>query len=329
MASIGEPATLLPARSEGMENSRTGRFVQSVVPFAQAEEREYGVPASVSIAQAILETGWGRSTLNTIGFNYFGIKCISVLSPYQDGCWNLSTSEYVNGGYVSVNAGFRTYGSVYDSFMDHGRFLRVNDRYADAFKTSTSDDFARAVAAAGYATSPSYAASVIDIMVDFDLYRYDLRSADPVTINQAVSVAGTIGNLYYSSSVYAERLGVPVGGEDTGPISGSRMVVFNKGIIVWTAAYGAQAIYGSIWDTYRRSHAARASLGAPVGSTISGGNLTELVFEQGRIDPQNGVILLNPTTPTPETPTPPTSESPAPDPKPNTPTTPPPTTPTT
>ncbi|MDR1355936.1 MAG: glucosaminidase domain-containing protein [Propionibacteriaceae bacterium] len=290
---IGQPP-ILPSRTEPVDNSRTGKFIQSVVPFAQAEEREYGVPTSVSIAQAILETGWGRSTLNQIGLNYFGIKCTNVVSPYQDGCWNLSTSEYVNGKYVSVNAGFRTYATVANSFMDHGRFLTVNDRYAAAFNTTTSDEFTRAVAAAGYATSPTYANTLISIMQGYNLYNYDLKNADPVTINQPITVTGDIGRLYYSDPIYAKQLGNPVGDESDWLIAGSRIWVFDRGIIIWSLPYGSHAIYGDIWDVYRRAHAARTSLGMPVASTIKNGELITTVFESGHLSAQGGAILLAP-----------------------------------
>ncbi|MDR0435262.1 MAG: glucosaminidase domain-containing protein [Propionibacteriaceae bacterium] len=316
---------VLPLRTEPLENTRTGRFIQSLVPFAQAEEREFGVPTSVSLAQAIVETGWGYTTLNEIGFNYFGIKCTRVVSPYQDGCWNLSTYEYLNGEYVSVDAGFRTYATVADSFMDHGRFLRVNERYADAFETTTSDDFAQAIAAAGYATSPTYAQTLISVMTGFELYNYDLRNADPVTIDQPISVTGGIGSLYYSNPIYAQRLGVPIGGEENGSVDGTKVVIFNRGLIFWSQEYGAHAIYGEIWDSYRRGHAARGSLGRPVSSTIVDGELISVVFEHGRLDQDSGAIILDPTAPVPQDPPPPNVEvpasdlepaTPAPDPKP-------------
>ena len=96
----------------------------------------YGVPASVTIAQAILESGWGGSELATRANNYFGIKCAAVASPHQIGCIDKATWEHLNGNDVTVTASFRRYASMRDSFLDHGLFL-TKPRYAAAFKAAT------------------------------------------------------------------------------------------------------------------------------------------------------------------------------------------------
>ena len=133
--------------------------------------RSSNVPASVTIAQAILESGWGRSTLATQGLNYFGIKgsgpCGSITLP---------TQEWVNGRYVTVNAAFRQYCTVQQSLEDHAWFFLDNSRYQGAMGAASSPAaFAQQIAAAGYATDPSYASKLISLINDYGLARFDLQ----------------------------------------------------------------------------------------------------------------------------------------------------------
>jgi flagellum-specific peptidoglycan hydrolase FlgJ len=130
------------------------------------------VPASVTIAQAALESDWGKSKLSTQGQNYFGIK--ATKSPGTAGVVNMPTGEYLNGSYVTVNAPFKAYNNMADSFTDHGVFLKDNPRYAKLFTTNDPDTFARGLQSAGYATDPSYAAKLIKFMDTFNLYQYDV-----------------------------------------------------------------------------------------------------------------------------------------------------------
>ena len=132
----------------------------------------YGVPASVTIAQAILESGWGGSELATRANNYFGIKCAAVASPHQIGCIDKATWEHLNGNDVTMTASFRRYASMRDSFLDHGLFL-TKPRYAAAFKAATPDEFARRIWQAGYATDPQYPAKLVRLMDQYELRQYD------------------------------------------------------------------------------------------------------------------------------------------------------------
>ena len=132
----------------------------------------YRVPASVTIAQAILESGWGGSELATRANNYFGIKCAAVASPHQIGCIDKATWEHINGNDVTVTASFSRYASMRDSFLDHGLFL-TKPRYAAAFKTATPDEFAHEIWRAGYATDPQYPAKLVRLMDQYELRQYD------------------------------------------------------------------------------------------------------------------------------------------------------------
>jgi|GEM_PF-3337585 flagellum-specific peptidoglycan hydrolase FlgJ len=162
-------------------------FVNTYYPFAVQSEADTGVPALFTIAQAGLESGWGKSAP---GFNFFGAKagsswkgatqmeltweCGSTGDPVKDGITdtvikifppgdaNGNASCNTKGQYsYRVNALFRKYSSASDSFADHGAFLKNSTRYAAAFNTDTPEDFASAIADARYATAPDYKAIIL------------------------------------------------------------------------------------------------------------------------------------------------------------------------
>ena len=130
------------------------------------------MPASVTIAQAILESYWGSSRLATDARNYFGIKA----QPRGGNAGSVSFAvwEVIGGRNVVQNQAFRAYNSVADSFVDHGLFFLQNPRYAAAM--AVKDDarkFAVAISRAGYATDPAYASKLIGLMDRYNLYRFD------------------------------------------------------------------------------------------------------------------------------------------------------------
>ncbi len=149
---------------------KTGNaFLDRVAADAIKSQRQTGVPASVTLAQAALESGWGKSGLSTKANNFFGIKgegpAGHVLMP---------TKEFLNGKWVTVNAKFRKYDSPAGSFADHGKFLRENRRYANAFKfQDNAAQFAREIHKAGYATDPAYSDKLISMIKQYGLERFD------------------------------------------------------------------------------------------------------------------------------------------------------------
>jgi Mannosyl-glycoprotein endo-beta-N-acetylglucosaminidase/CHAP domain len=150
-------------------------FIRRAAPGAQRGFREFGVPASVTIAQAILESGWGRSHIGGAN-NYFGIKAQGPTSfgPIAIGTVTVPTREVINGRSITVNGRFRKYRSMDDSMRDHGRFLRDNSRYKPAFAHSRDPNaFAQAIHRAGYATDPKYSALLIGLMKQWNLYQFD------------------------------------------------------------------------------------------------------------------------------------------------------------
>ncbi len=138
-------------------------FARSVWPHAQKAAAELGVPAKALVAQAALETGWGRRLARSEGatsHNLFGIK---AGSSWRGDKVNAATHEYVDGQRVSERAAFRSYGNTADSFADYTRLLK-NPRYTEA-RGSGGDvhHFAKALQRAGYATDPAYAAKIVAI----------------------------------------------------------------------------------------------------------------------------------------------------------------------
>lgn len=156
--------------------SRTALFINKVSRPAQRTQKKYRVPASVSIAQAIQESGWGSSTLTANDKNYFGIKCFGGdPGPIADTCRTYKTAEYNSKGQrYYTDSQFRVYGKKLGSFRDHARFLVENPRYAKAFtKPAKANRFARKIHQAGYATDPNYANTLISLMRSYKLYKFN------------------------------------------------------------------------------------------------------------------------------------------------------------
>ena len=154
----------------------SAEFIAAAVPGAQLGWRQFGVPPSVTIAQAILESGWGRSSLASVDRNYFGIKCFNgVYGPLASGCHVYQTNECTKAGSCyATTATFRTYTVMANSFRDHGNFLKVNSRYQPAFSyTRNANLFIWNVWKAGYATDPNYYTKITGIMAANSLYAYD------------------------------------------------------------------------------------------------------------------------------------------------------------
>ncbi|WP_068922251.1 glucosaminidase domain-containing protein [Planobispora rosea] len=169
-------ASPLASSAASSSSALAASFLRQAGVPARRSQRVTKVPASVILAQAILESSWGRSELAVTDRNYFGIKCSSSgdHGSYATGCRRHPTTECGPRGCRRTTALFRTYRSPADSFKDHGRFLSSSDRYRAAFEhTADPDRFARRIAKAGYATDPGYPVKLIRLMRTYDLYRYD------------------------------------------------------------------------------------------------------------------------------------------------------------
>ena len=154
-----------------MANDHTLTYIEQYKTIVLNEMERVGVPASIKMAQAILESGNGRSTLARQSNNHFGIKCGST--------WNGETvyrhdDDYKNG--LLVRSCFRAYDDPADSFIAHSDFLVGNKRYAFLFELPQTDyrSWARGLRKAGYATDPNYANKLINLIEKYELYHLDM-----------------------------------------------------------------------------------------------------------------------------------------------------------
>lgn len=147
-------------------------FIDNMLPAALLCQRTAGIPASFTIAQAALESGWGARVR---GNNLFGIKADAA---WKGATVDIPTHEVVKGTRVAIVDRFRAYPSWADSVRDRAQFFLRNPRYAACFREKTGAGWARAVAAAGYATDPNYAATLIAVMNGRNLQRYDTVPAE-------------------------------------------------------------------------------------------------------------------------------------------------------
>lgn len=138
-------------------------YIDQYKGIAIEQMQKYRIPASITLAQGLLESAAGRSSLVTKANNHFGIKV--------SGNW---TGPYVLKNDDAPNEKFRKYRNARESYEDHSRFLQ-GKRYQSLFRLKITDyrGWARGLKAAGYATSPTYAESLIRIIEMYDLYKFD------------------------------------------------------------------------------------------------------------------------------------------------------------
>ena len=159
--------------------SKNQQYVEQYKEAAMEQMRRYGIPASVTLAQGILESSNGQSQLARNENNHFGIKT--------------SSSWIANGGKYGLytddkpNEKFCSYASVGDSYEHHSQFLRNNKRYSACFSLSPDNykGWAQGLDKAGYATAGTYAPNLIKIIERNDLAKYDrMRRLSTTTISK-------------------------------------------------------------------------------------------------------------------------------------------------
>lgn len=144
-------------------NSTYQTYFNQYKDLAIEQMLKHGIPASITLAQGVFESGAGKSELARKGNNHFGIKCHG---------WQGATTYHDDDAKQEC---FRAYNNAYESYEDHSRFLKDNIRYRKLFSLKTTDykGWARGLKACGYATNPSYAQKLIDIIELYKLYQYD------------------------------------------------------------------------------------------------------------------------------------------------------------
>lgn len=160
-------------------NKRYIEYIDTYNEIAIEQMRIHRIPASITLAQGLLESGAGQSTLAKKSNNHFGIKC---------GNWS---GRKVYHDDDARDECFRAYRNPQMSYEDHSKFLTSGARYDFLFRLSITDykAWARGLKKAGYATDPSYANRLIQIIENYDLYKYDSRSrrkkeySEPIVMN--------------------------------------------------------------------------------------------------------------------------------------------------
>jgi LysM repeat protein len=147
----------------GSYEERVLNYIRQYKDWAMQEQMRVGIPASVTLAQGIYETGAGSSELATIANNHFGIKCKKA--------WTGETFAHTDD---APNECFRKYTSAYQSYVDHSNYLSTEKRYQILF-TYAVDDYkawCRGLKQCGYATNPKYAQLIINVIEKFNLNRF-------------------------------------------------------------------------------------------------------------------------------------------------------------
>lgn len=202
-------------------NASQQAFIQSVAPGAIQGWNEYKVLPSITVAQAIVESGWGRSALSTQAHNLFGIK-----GSYNGNSVVMRTREVYGGRSVYVNANFRAYANNSESVTDHGRFLNVNSRYRNLLGDTNYASVANKLRQDGYATDPSYASTLIRFVQTYNLNQLDAvaLSGKVVTNKQTESAQTPETNVTVSNTGYY----TVKGGDTLSRIAGQFNTTVNK-----------------------------------------------------------------------------------------------------
>lgn len=147
------------------------QYIHAYKKLAIDEMVEYGIPASIKIAQALVESDAGRSVLATRANNHFGIKCKSW---WTGGEYYYADDDLDRSGQLTASC-FRIYDSAEQSFVDHSLFLKTSERYASLFIAGDSDYriWAAGLQRCGYATNSQYGNRLIQIIEKYRLYELD------------------------------------------------------------------------------------------------------------------------------------------------------------
>ncbi len=170
--------TEIPFRNANAKPSSTDDFIRQLLPHAKQAAKELGIDPKVILAQAALETGWGRSLIKnsngSTSFNLFNIKADKSWTGKQA---QVSALEFDQGIAKKVSSGFRAYSSFKESFSDYVDFIKTNPRYGDALKqVANGERYLQELQQAGYATDPNYANKIMTI------YHNNLVGFDPNSV---------------------------------------------------------------------------------------------------------------------------------------------------
>ncbi|WP_270642446.1 LysM peptidoglycan-binding domain-containing protein [Limosilactobacillus mucosae] len=261
-------------------NAKSQNFIESVAQGAINGWTKYGVLPSVTVAQAILESGWGQSALSTQAHNLFGIK-----GSYNGQYVTMQTREVYNDQSYYIYDNFRKYANNSESVEDHGNFLYSNSRYANLLGDQSYASVARKLQADGYATDPSYASSLIKLVEMYNLTQLDniaFSGKQPVINNKNDYNYSNNGNADSSNGYYTVQSGDTLSGialkfsttssklAQLNSISNPNLIYVGQRLLVNQSSNSNSSSSGQSSSTTTNTEASAASYTVKSGDTLSG-----------------------------------------------------------
>lgn len=169
-------------------------YIETYLNTAIDEMDRVGIPTSITLAQGMLESAYGSSELATGANNHFGIKCHKGWAGETYYC---KSKEHTERGVAKSSHCFRKYATVQASYVDHSNFLASRSHYSFLFEMTDADykKWAKGLLKAGYATDPSYANKLIQVIEKYNLHTYD-RYTNNVLVSSDFATQGTGVNLF-------------------------------------------------------------------------------------------------------------------------------------
>ena len=258
--------------------SKTENYISKYSSAAVDEMERYGIPASITLAQGILESGNGESRLAVEGKNHFGIKCHSN--------WN---GETIIEDDDEKGECFRKYDKVADSYRDHSLFLTERGRYSFLFEYSKIDykKWAKGLKKAGYATNPKYPTLLIDLIERYDLSRFDKGAGQQknlfVTHTYGFPFLYGVGLNYLKEDKYFVTAELNSSFVFSGVAVGGGLHLFNK-------MYGSLSLNG-IYDMYVKDETQRFDFAiSPQLNYMLDTKNKKILISVGVLFPLKGVI---------------------------------------
>lgn len=261
-------------------NAKSQNFIESVAQGAINGWTKYGVLPSVTVAQAILESGWGQSALSTQAHNLFGIK-----GSYNGQYVTMQTREVYNGQSYYIYDNFRKYANNSESVEDHGNFLYSNSRYANLLGDQSYASVARKLQSDGYATDPSYASSLIKLVEMYNLTQLDniaFSGKQPVINNKNDYNYSNSGNADSSNGYYTVQSGDTLSGialkfsttsnklAQLNSISNPNLIYVGQRLLVNQSSNSNSSSSGQSSSTTTNTETSAASYTVKSGDTLSG-----------------------------------------------------------
>lgn len=261
-------------------NAKSQNFIESVAQGAINGWTKYGVLPSVTVAQAILESGWGQSALSTQAHNLFGIK-----GSYNGQYVTMQTREVYNGQSYYIYDNFRKYANNSESVEDHGNFLYSNSRYANLLGDQSYASVARKLQSDGYATDPSYASSLIKLVEMYNLTQLDniaFSGKQPVINNKNDYNYSNSGNADSSNGYYTVQSGDTLSGialkfsttsnklAQLNSISNPNLIYVGQRLLVNQSSNSNSSSSGQSSSTTMNTETSSASYTVKSGDTLSG-----------------------------------------------------------